>query len=127
MRVQSLAVRAHDPGRLLSAMLKSVQAEVGELLRLRMRVDRHDAALFAKFVGSKHSALSRQHSAKPDSGKLRWLMRHERRSLSCFNRLPQRGNICDMAAVVFDPELQQLLHIDRARALHFGFAVEIVL
>ena len=58
VRVQGHAVGADDPGGLLSAMLQRVQAQVSELLRLRVRIDRHHPALFAKFVGSQHLAIS---------------------------------------------------------------------
>jgi hypothetical protein len=44
-------------------MLQRVQAEVGEGLGLRVRVDCDDAAFVTKFVGNNHSALSRQKKA----------------------------------------------------------------
>jgi hypothetical protein len=35
-------------------MLERMQAEIGERLRLRMRVDGYYAALVAKFIGNSH-------------------------------------------------------------------------
>ena len=48
---QSHAIRRDDARRLLATMLQGMQAEIGELLRFRMGVDRDHAALFAEFVG----------------------------------------------------------------------------
>ena len=56
--VERHAIGGDDACRFLAAMLQRMQAEVGERLRLRMRVDRYHTALVVKFVVSKHSALS---------------------------------------------------------------------
>jgi len=47
---EALAIGTDDAGGLLAAMLQSVQAEVGELLCLRMGMDGDYAAFFTKFV-----------------------------------------------------------------------------
>ena len=52
VHVQSHAVGGDNARRLLAAMLQSVQAEVGELLGLRMGIDGHHPAFVAKFIGS---------------------------------------------------------------------------
>src|SRR5579864_7816927 len=46
-------------------MLQRMQAQVGERLRLGVRVDRNHPALITKFVRLQHSALSHQPSVKP--------------------------------------------------------------
>ena len=58
MGAQRQPVGGDDARRLLSAMLQRMQAEVSELLRLRMGVDGHHPAFVVKFVGSQHLALS---------------------------------------------------------------------
>ena len=54
IRKAKFAHRLKDARRFLSAMLKRMQAEIGELLRLRMRVDRDHPALFSKFIERQH-------------------------------------------------------------------------
>ncbi len=50
MGAQCQAVGGDDARRLLSAMLQRVQAEVSQLLRLRVSVDRHHSALVMEFI-----------------------------------------------------------------------------
>ena len=52
MDAGSQAIGGDDPRRLLPAMLQRMQAQVSELLRLRMSEDRHHSALVVKFVSS---------------------------------------------------------------------------
>ena len=56
VRARGQAVGGDDAGRFLAAMLQRMQAEVSQLLRLRVREDRDHAALVVKFVGSLHLA-----------------------------------------------------------------------
>ena len=52
VHVQGHAVRSHNAGRLLAAMLQRMQAEVGKLFGFGMSVDCDYAALVVKFVGA---------------------------------------------------------------------------
>src|SRR3954468_16228705 len=54
VNVQGHAIRGHDSGRFLSAMLQGMQTEVGEGFGLRMGVDCYYATLIAKFVRFSH-------------------------------------------------------------------------
>ena len=60
--VEVLAVGGHDAGRLLSAMLQGVQAEIGKLLGLGVGVDGNHAAFFAEFVGRSHVVIAVRYS-----------------------------------------------------------------
>jgi hypothetical protein len=54
VNMERQAIRGHDAGRFLPAVLQCMQAEIGERLRLRVRVDRHHATFVAKFVRFSH-------------------------------------------------------------------------
>ena len=50
VREELLAVARDDAGRLLTTVLESVEAQVGEIRSLRVAVDAEDAALIVKMV-----------------------------------------------------------------------------
>jgi hypothetical protein len=58
VHVQRHAIGADDAGGLLPAMLQRMKTEIGERLRLRMRVDCDYAAFIAKFVVFSHWSLA---------------------------------------------------------------------
>ena len=56
VQVHVHAIGGGDASRLLTAMLQSVQSQVGELGRLRMAIDGKDATFVIKFVAALQTA-----------------------------------------------------------------------
>src|SRR5690242_4226533 len=59
---QGQPIRGNDARRFLPPMLQRMQAEISQLLRLRMSVDGYDSAFVMEFIES-HLAISPQLSA----------------------------------------------------------------